>query len=176
MIEHGSIQLRALEKDDLPHLKEWRNRKDFRDNFREYRELSMDHQESWYTTVKDKNSPHQMFAVIEKKTGKLIGAAGLCYIHNVYRNADLSFYIGKDGLYADDLYGKDTVFALLTYGFKHLGLKRIWCELYETDSMKQKLLGGMGFTKEGTLRCNTFKNGKFLNGHIFAILDTEFHA
>lgn len=176
MIEYGTIQLRALEKTDLPALQEWRNRKHFRDHFREYRELSMDHQEAWYSTIKEKNSPHQMFGVVLKGTEELIGAAGLCYIHLVYRNADLSFYIGKDDLYADKQYGKDTVLALMQYGFNHLGLKRIWCEIYETDRMKTALLSQLGFQKEGVLRANTFKNGTFINGQIFAILEDEFKA
>jgi RimJ/RimL family protein N-acetyltransferase len=175
MISQGSIFLRALEKSDLSSLQSWRNIKEFRDNFREYRELSLDNQLQWFDSVQ-KGSNTLMFGICDAMSGELIGAGGLCYIHWVYRNADLSFYIGKDKLYADNSFGRDTVQALLSYGFRQLNMHRIWCELYETDSMKAGLLSELGFQKEGVLRDNAFKNGKFVNGHIWAMLEGQYFA
>ncbi|RYE56347.1 MAG: N-acetyltransferase [Sphingobacteriales bacterium] len=174
MIQSGRIYLRALERNDLPSLQKWRNIKFFRDNFREYRELSYENQAQWYDFIQKKESNTLMFGVCDSTNNELIGAAGLCYINWVYSNADLSFYIGKDELYADDIFGRATVEAILEYGFKSLNLRRIWCELYETDLVKARLLGSIGFKKEGVLRDNSFKNGKFIDGHIWAILASEY--
>jgi RimJ/RimL family protein N-acetyltransferase len=173
LIEFGEVALTALEKEDLPRLQSWRNNWKFRQYFREYRELSLVDQTRWYESISAPNSVHHMFAVRDTQSHEVIGAAGLCYIHWAYRNADLSFYIGKDDLYADPIFGKATVLALLKYGFMTLNLERIWCELYETDSLKIGLLKSLGFTLDGTLRKSAFKNGAFVNGHIFSVLKEE---
>ncbi len=175
MISYGRIYLRAVEDRDLNVLQEWRNIETYREKFREFRELSMRHQKDWYEKVCRAESKDYMFAVCDAGNGDLIGAAGLCYINWVYRNADLSFYIGKDQLYADFEFAQDTVRALLSYGFEQLNLKRIWCELYEGDLKKRTLLSQMGFIHEGTLRSNAFKNGKYVNGMIFAMLDDDYN-
>jgi len=157
----------------IESLKIWRNIPDFRDNFREFREINSEQQMRWFESVSAPNSIHHMFGITDKESGELIGAAGLCYIHWAYRTADLSFYIGKDGLYADGIYGRDTVEALLKYGFGSLNLNRIWCELYETDSQKIKLLESLNFLREGRLRSNAFKNGKYVDGFIYGKLKSD---
>ena len=41
MIRGKKVALRAVEKEDLPYLMEWRNRPEYRQYFREYRELNL---------------------------------------------------------------------------------------------------------------------------------------
>ena len=51
MIKGIKVGLRALEKKDLPILRDWRNIVEFRKNFREVRELSLDDQEIWFDSL-----------------------------------------------------------------------------------------------------------------------------
>ena len=48
MIKGKKVGLRAVEKQDLPFLRDWRNIVEFRKNFREVRELSLTDQEAWF--------------------------------------------------------------------------------------------------------------------------------
>ena len=48
MLKGSKVYLCALEQEDLPLLMKWRNQKEFRKYFREYREINKDMQRRWY--------------------------------------------------------------------------------------------------------------------------------
>ena len=55
MIKGKKVGLRAVEKEDLPFLRDWRNIVEFRKNFREVRELSLTDQEAWFDSLQRLN-------------------------------------------------------------------------------------------------------------------------
>ncbi|MBU6389800.1 GNAT family N-acetyltransferase, partial [Patescibacteria group bacterium] len=101
MLIGKKVSLRALEENDLPQLRDWRNNENFRKYFREFRELNLIDQKKWFDSQVVKNEQTIMFGVLDTQTQELIGVCGLCYINWAYRNADLSLYIGKDQIYID---------------------------------------------------------------------------
>ena len=54
MIKGKLVGLRAIEREDLILLRDWRNNPDLRKNYREVRELNLANQEVWYN-MKDIN-------------------------------------------------------------------------------------------------------------------------
>lgn len=176
MIEGTHTALRAIERADLPQLLLWRNRPDFRRNFREYRELSMAQQERWYEEKVLGDPGTRMFAIVERAPARLIGACGLCYIDWVNRCADFSIYIGANDAYIDELYAPDAGRALLRYGFEELGLHRAWCEIYGFDQAKQRLLPRLGFTLDGRHRETHWADGAWHDSLFYGLLDHDFHA
>ncbi len=178
MIVGEKISLRALEKEDLPFLQAWRNREEFRQYFREYRELNLEDQMSWFQKVVVGSNQTEMFMVVlndEKNTP--VGCCGLCYIHWVQRNADLSLYIGKDGVYIDDEgLAEEACRLLFRYGFGELNLHKIWTEIYEFDEKKYALYTHLGMKQDGWLRDNYFHNNRWWNSRILSILHDEFFA
>ncbi len=173
MLEGELTGLRAIESDDLPQLLEWRNKPRFRRYFRENRELGMNQQQMWYDKVVLGDPAVRMFAIQELATGSLIGAAGLCYINWVDRNADFSIYIGKDDLYIDGELAPDAGRTLLKYGFEELGLHRIWAEIYGFDEPKQKLFATLGFTLDGRHRETHWSEGEWHDSLFYGILRKE---
>jgi RimJ/RimL family protein N-acetyltransferase len=176
MIEGARVGLRAIERDDLPLLLAWRNRAEFRRYFREFRELCWHQQLAWYETTVLNDPRTRMFAIVERKSGALLGACGLCQIDWVNRLADFSLYIGHDALYIDDVYAPDAGRALLRYGFDELGLHRIWCEIYGFDRAKQTLLPRLGFTLDGRHRETHWAEGAWHDSLFFGVLEREFRA
>lgn len=174
MITGKFVGIRAIEKEDLSLLRDWRNIPTFRKNFREHRELGMYNQERWFE--KTVLNPNDFMFVIEKLDNqKIIGAAGLLYINWIIRSADFSFYIGHDELYIDDKYAPDAIRLLLTYGFNNLNLNKVWMELYEFDKKKLKIfIDTFKFKVDGTLRQNAFEDGKYFDSHIISLLKSEF--
>lgn len=172
MIKGKLTGLRAVEKDDLALLRDWRNIPEFRRNFREVRELSLSHQEKWYERSCVANPNDFMFIIVNLNTNEPIGAGGLLYINWIIRSADFSFYIGKDNSYIDDDgYAKDAAKLLIDYGFKTLNLHKIWMELYEFDTKKINFFTNeFNFEKDGCLRHNCFENGKYWNSYIISLL------
>ncbi len=170
MLKGLTTGLRALERNDLSTLLDWRNQPEYRRFFREYRELGSDQQQGWYERIVLQDRNTEMFAVTELETMELIGACGLCYIDWVNRNADVSIYIGKDGIYADKTYAADAVRIMMKYGFEELGLHRLWTELYDFDEKKIDMFQSLGFVLEGRHRETHWSEGAWHDSLFFGRL------
>lgn len=173
MIRGDIVGLRAIEREDLEQLLIWRNKPEFRQYFREYRELSWENQVSWYEDIVLKDLRTRMFSIIERSSGRLLGAAGLCYIDAINRNADFSIYIGADDLYIDDHLAPDAGRILLKYGFEELNLHRVWSEIYDIDHAKQRLFDTLGFTLDGRHRESHWTEGRWVDSLFYGLLETD---
>ncbi|QSX07145.1 GNAT family N-acetyltransferase [Sedimentibacter sp. zth1] len=177
MISGNKVKIKAIEKEDLEQLMEWRNLPEFRKYFREYRDINENMQNKWFenTVVNDKNTI--MFSIFDNCTKKLIGCCGLCYINWVHRYADLSLYIGIDECYIDDCgYAEEACKLLFDYGFNELNLNKIWTEIYEFDHKKKALYDKLGFNQDGLLRQNYFYEGRWWASRIISLLSSEFNT
>jgi RimJ/RimL family protein N-acetyltransferase len=174
MIKGKLVGLRALEREDLPLLRDWRNIVSFRRNFREFRELNMANQENWFASL-NTNSNNFMFMIQRLEDNKPLGACGLLYVNWIIRSADFSFYIGHEEKYIDESgYAEEAAGLLMSYGFKNLNLHKIWMELYEFDHQKLDFFREkFGFHTDGMLRDNCFEDGKYWNSYIISLLHTE---
>ncbi|MDA3860338.1 MAG: GNAT family protein [Melioribacteraceae bacterium] len=173
MIKGKLVGLRAVEREDLVLLRDWRNNPDFRKNFREVRELNMANQENWYNKSCVNNPNDFMFIIERLSDNKPIGACGLLYINWVIRSGDFSFYIGENNSYIDDEgYAEDAARLLINYGFNTLNLHKIWMELYEFDTKKIKFFtNDFNFKQDGLLRDNCFEDGKYCNSLILSLIN-----
>ena len=173
MIKGKKVGLRAVEKEDLPYLRDWRNIPNFRKHFREVRELSLTDQEAWFDSLQKTKHINYMFTVVDLKTNEPIGAAGLLYINWTIRSGDFSFYIGEDEMYiGDDGKAKEAAQLLIDYGFKNLNLHKIWMELYEFDTQKIEFFkNDFDFQKDGLLRDNCFEDGRYWNSLILSLIN-----
>ena len=171
-----NVQLRSVEYKDLNQLKVWRNYEGFKKNFRESLEINDYKQQKWFENEVNNNPRTLMFSIIDSVTDELLGCCGLTYINWINRNADFSFYYGKDYEYIDgDGLSIEAAKILLDYGFNQLNLHKIWTEIYEFDSVKRDFLIELGFTKDAELRDNYYYDGKYWNSHIYSYIKSEFN-
>ena len=175
MIKGIKVGLRAVEKEDLPFLRDWRNIAEFRKCFREVRELSLTDQEIWFDSLQKTKHINYMFTIVDLETQKPIGAGGLLYINWVIRSADFSFYIGASNRYiGNDGIAKEAAQLLIDYGFNTLNLNKMWMELYEYDTLKLDFFQKeFNFQQDGLLRDNCFEDGKYWNSHIISLINAE---
>lgn len=177
MIRGEKVGLRALEESELDILLKWRNNPNYRQYFREYRELNMTTQKKWYDSKVINDNSTIMFSIIELETKELIGVCGLCYINWINGNADLSLYIGKNDCYIDNEgLAEETCKLLFKYAFDELRLNKVWTEIYLIDNLKIALYKKLGMHIDGILRENYFHDGKFIDSYIFSILNKEFRV
>lgn len=175
MLKGKLVYLDTVEPEDLETLRKWRNLPDYRKCFREYQEINSDMQKKWYESKVVNDNSTLMFAIRDMQTKELLGCCGLCYINWVHRNSDLSLYIGKDEVYIDDTgIAEETCKLLFDYGFKELGLRKIWTEIYEFDTPKYQLYEKFGFHKDGELRSQYFYDGKWWNSYMLSLLNDEY--
>ena len=65
MLKGKKVGLSAIEEADLKILLDWRNRSEYRQYFREYRELNMSQQKEWFFSKAIKDDSTLMFGIIE---------------------------------------------------------------------------------------------------------------
>src|SRR5437879_13040443 len=95
MIHGAKVKFRAIERDDLPRLRDWRNSPAIRRRTREFRLLSLVDQERWFESLH--NDRHTiMFDVLDEKD-TLIGDAGRRYMDWKHRRAEVSIKVGDEG-------------------------------------------------------------------------------
>lgn len=175
MIKGKIVGLRAVEREDLSFLRDWRNLPNFRKNFREVRELSLTDQEAWFDSLQKTKHINYMFTIVDLKSNKPIGAAGILYINWIIRSGDFSFYIGdKEKYIGNDGVAEEAAQLLIDYGFNNLNLHKIWMELYEFDKQKiQFFTKKFNFKQDALLRDNCFENGKYWDSLIISLLKEE---
>ena len=175
MIKGKKVGLRAVEKEDLLYLRNWRNIPEFRKHFREVRELSLTDQEAWFDSLQKTKHINYMFTIVDLDSKKPIGAAGLLYINWIIRSADFSFYIGDENKYiGDDGVANEAAKLLIDYGFNNLNLHKIWMELYEFDKQKIEFFTKkFNFEQDAILRDNCFENGKYHNSFILSLINNN---
>jgi len=176
MLNGKLVGLTAIEKSDLKQLMDWRNNENFRKYFREYREINISIQESWFDSKVMNDPSTMMFAIRRREDNELLGCCGFVYISWVHRHADLSLYIGWKDAYIDQTgYAEDACKILFRYGFDELGLHKIWTEIYEFDDKKWSLYQSLGFKQDGMLRDNYFYDGRWMGSRMISLLFKEYY-
>jgi RimJ/RimL family protein N-acetyltransferase len=188
MLQGKKVRLREVRREDLPLLREWRNRRDIQKVCRQHRPISELSQEGWFERISDGDCPHLMF-VVEAIAGEgvpvakdlshvvpvPIGVVGLCYWDKHYRSAEISFYIGAERFKRRGLCS-DALRTLIAYGFEDLHLHKIWAEVFEFNEMSSDLLYKLGMKKDGFHRDTIFRFGEWHGSHILSILEDEWRA
>lgn len=172
MITGKNICLRAIEPTDLPHLLSWRNEPELRKYFREYRELNMEQQTAWWNYTRD-DSNTVVFAIVTSQYRALMGACGLTYIQWRERIAELSLYIAPPEEYIDDACAPEAFGMMLEYGFKTLGMNKLFVEAFEFNEKMIALCGKFNLKFDGTLRDNCYHDGRHWDSYIYSALARE---
>lgn len=102
-----------------------------------------------------------------------VGVCGLTSINRVNQSAEFSLYIAP--MFQRQGFGEKALRLLLDHGFKSHNLNRIWGETFDGNPAA-KTFEKLGMKKEGTLRSSYFRDGKFIDSHIYAILRSEWNG
>ena len=173
MFEGKFVTLRALEKEDLPSLKEWRNSLHVRKSTREYKLLNMINQKNWFESIHQSNPPKDIMFGILNKRKKLIGVTGLTYIDWKNRNSEISIYLSTIN-WQTKPEAKEVINLVMEYGFEELNLNRLYVEIFSLMKENIKLFTKMKFIKEGQLREKVWRQNKWWDTLIFSKLAKEY--
>lgn len=163
------MKLRRIEESDLKQLFEWRNDPDVYYWCRQYAPLHWAEHVAWFE--RQARDPKLQMFVMEDDT-KAVGVCGLTDIDMVNRRAEFSLYIGRE--YQGRGYAKPILVELFKWGFNSLGLNVIWGETFD-ENPAAKIFEKLGMEKEGTRRDFYFRNGRFIDAHLYSIRATDFN-
>ena len=165
MLEGKNVNLRVVEREDLPLLTEWLNNPEFSGEFMWWpQQQSRAEREKEYD-----NLPHdtkQFF--IEKKDGTKIGWIG----HFLFGGLlEIFYYLlpserGKG-------YGTEAAIIMVDYLFLSKDIVRVQARTDVRNEGSQKVLGKAGFKKEGVVRKSLFARGEWRDFYLYSILREE---
>jgi len=165
LLEGKTVNLRVVEREDLPLLTEWLNNPEFSGEF-----MWFPQQQSRAEWEKEyDNLPHdakQFF--IEKKDGTKIGWIG----HFLFGSLlEIFYYLlpserGKG-------YGTEAAIIMVDYLFLSKDIVRVQARTDVRNEGSQKVLGKAGFKKEGVVRKSLFARGEWRDFYLYSILREE---
>ncbi|AKI98351.1 hypothetical protein IX53_09135 [Kosmotoga pacifica] len=121
----------------------------------------------WYTEP----MPSEMCFRLEVE-GELIGEVSLKSIRWFNRKAEVSLFIVPK--YQGKGFGKKALKLLMKHAFETFNLHRLEAEVFEYNTVSQKLLESLGFKLEGVSREARYYNGKYWGIFKYGILEDEF--
>lgn len=157
--------LRPLDKErDLKSFLVWMNDQEILQYLSRFAPVTRIQEEKWFMTELIDN----FVLAIETKDGALIGDVGLHRID--YRNgtSEIGIMIGNNN-YWNQGYGFDAEMNMLNFAFNTLNLRKITHRAFSFNQRSVGLAQKCGGIKEGILRREIFKNGKYHSLVIFAI-------
>lgn len=164
MLEGKTVNLRVIEKEDLPLLIEWVNNPQT-DEFEPLDpQLSKKELEDRY----DKRGPDEKSFLIEKKDGSRIGTIGH-YPRGRMLEIGYSIFPDERG----KGYCTEAVQIMVDYLFMSRNIVRVQAHTSIRNKASQKVLEKSGFKKEGTLRKEHFVRGEWVDSCVYSILREE---
>jgi len=162
------MQLGPLQPENLEMYLAWRNDPDTYRWCRQYEPLSIEQHHAWYESLSFRPDV-RMYEILDKNHNP-VGVCGLTDIDEINRRAEFSLYIGTE--FRGKRYAKPALAALLDKGFNVINLHLIWGETFEGNSAAV-IFENLGFTKEGTRRDFYFRDGKYIDAHLYSITAEE---
>ena len=164
MLEGETINIRVMEKEDIPSILEWVNDPEYWGDFQPFERKSKSELERQF----DKRPPEQNWLFIEKKNGSKIGVISH---FPVGKNLGIGFNLilserGKG-------FGTEAVKIMVDYLFLSKQIVRIQAHTDVRNVASQKVLEKAGFKREGTVRKFLFVRGKWRDMFLSGILREE---
>ena len=167
VLEGKNVNLRLMEKEDLPLIAEWFSSPEVFGEYNTLRQMSKAEAEKMF------ESPLELKPfIIEKKDGGKIGFVSHFYVlHPAVKQLEIGYILvpserGKG-------YCTEAVNIMVDYLFLSKESRRIQAQTDLRNVASQKVLEKVGFKKEGTLRKNFFVRGEWRDAYLYSILREE---
>lgn len=139
--------------------------------------IDLHQQIAWYDR-QSKDPSIQMFSILNSRASanheeyidSFVGVCGLTDIDYHNRRAEFSLYIAPE--FHRKGYARAALHKLFDFGFRDLNLNIIWGESFHGNP-GIKLFEEIGMIKEGSRRDFYWKNGKYLDAHLYSIKSEE---
>jgi RimJ/RimL family protein N-acetyltransferase len=165
VFEGKNVNLRIMEKEDLPLFVEWMNMPEFYGEYNPLRQLSRTEAEKMLETPVELKP-----FIIEKKDGSRIGF--VAHYHELWgRQMEIGYALVPSE--RGKAYCSEAVKIMVDYLFLPKDIVRIQTHTHVRNSASQKVLEKAGFKKEGIVRRGLFARGEWGDWFLYSILREE---
>jgi UDP-4-amino-4,6-dideoxy-N-acetyl-beta-L-altrosamine N-acetyltransferase len=173
MLETKRIRLRLIERKDLEEIIKWRATQEAYEVFFTYTPLNIDLQTRWYEKQLT-DSSQENFIIEHKESNLPIGMIGLYDINFKTGHAEWGRVIIGAPQMLKHGYGREAIELVVKYAFDHLNLRRLACTALANNIAVVRLYERLGFRQEGILREYIYKDGRYIDVILFAMLHDEY--
>jgi len=117
----------------------------------------------------------QVFSIIHKRTGELIGRCLIFNIDQINQTAMLGIVIGEKGYWGKG-YGREALRLLIDYGFNVLNLNNLMLGVFSYNQRALKTYRAIGFQEIGRRRQARLVAGRRYDLILMDLLAEEFRA
>lgn len=165
-LETERLILRPWRTDDEEALVRHANNRKVSINLRDHfpYPYTREHAREWIGRNLDPPSPPTNLVI--EHAGELIGGIGLVPLSDVSRfTAEVGYWLGEE------LWGRgfatEALRRITDYAFEHFSFERLEAWVFASNPASGRVLEKAGYEYEATLRRNAFKEGRFLDCHVY---------
>lgn len=168
---HG-VRLSTLGKlSEVGRIRSWRNDHRIWKWCRQNDILTHAAHDAWFNRI-EHDPTIKMYSILTIED-ELVGVCGLTSIDMLNRRAEFSLYIDPN-LHGRGI-GTRALQTLVSHGMSNIGLNSIWGESFEGNPAV-RMFQNLGFKHEGIRREAYFREGKFIDAHLYSILFSDWKA
>lgn len=166
-------KLREVEREDIPIINTWRSSKELVDYLgAPFRYINKEVDYKWFDNYMANRGANIRCSIIDEKND-IIGLVSLTNIDRINQSATFHIMIG-DKNNREKGAGHFAINEMLRHAFLDMNLNRIELTVLESNKRAIEIYKKVGFKEEGVKRKALYKNGKFVDVVIMAILKEEF--
>jgi diamine N-acetyltransferase len=150
IINTSRLRLRQLESNDLEIIRGWRNHESIRKWFFSSGSISSGQQISWYKSYLDKEADIMFIAEEVMDINEPIGTVALYKVDMLKRDAEFGRLVIGNLKARGRGIGRECLEAVCGFGFKELGLEKIYLEVFKDNTEAVKLYEKAGFKPVNT--------------------------
>lgn len=165
----GEIKLRPWRRSDIASIVRYANNPAIAKNLRDFfpHPYTRRDAENWVSYCETQGAPPQNMAI--ELENEAIGGIGFQPMEDVHRfTGEIGYWIGEP------FWGRGIATGALRiathHGFSVLGLERIQATVFEWNAASARVLEKCGYLFEGRLRRSIFKDGRFADSLLYALI------
>lgn len=160
MIAGEKVILRALEKEDLERCYRWINDPQIVHTLKSRYPMAIEKEAEWLDFALRGDHRQRHFAIERRDDRTHIGNASLHDIDWISRVAAFGMFIGEPEAWNRG-FGSDAIVTLCRFSFDEMNLRKLKINVFEYNERAKHLLESLGFSKEGTLRDEFYRDGTY---------------
>jgi RimJ/RimL family protein N-acetyltransferase len=168
------IYLRPLDRADAPHFVTWLNDSDVNRTLLRRLPLNLAAEEEFLGKLYQ-DDKQVLLGIVLRDGDRLIGGTGLHPIDYRYRHTGFGILIGDKAEWGKG-HATEATQLMVAFAFQTLNLNRVWLHVYEDNVRGQRVYEKAGFRKEGILRQENYREGRYWDTITMAILREEWQG
>jgi UDP-4-amino-4,6-dideoxy-N-acetyl-beta-L-altrosamine N-acetyltransferase len=131
--------------------------------------IPADVHDAWYTRLLERRERQGWLISMD---GTPVGAGFISGLRREHRRADFGLYLADSSARGRGV-GAAAVYLLSRHAFEHMALHKLSCEALSFNTGAIATYSKAGFEEEGVLREHIRRDGRWVDVHVFAMLEDE---